>query len=105
MRPPLDPGHRGRQPMSLTVQLRRRLPVVVCLVLAAGWVSREVVHARSHMEAVAAQTVTLDKVKMGPYQVDGKEVGSIGTYVTGDTPASTKFVTGRFVLNAGQTPH
>ena len=27
------------------------------------------------------------------------------TWSTGDTPASTKFVTGRLVLDAGQTPH
>jgi mannose-6-phosphate isomerase-like protein (cupin superfamily) len=91
--------------MSLTAQLRRRLPVVACLVLAAGWASREVVHARSHVEVVASQTVTLDKVKMEPFKVDGKEVGTAGAYVAGDTPASTKFITGRFVLNAGQTPH
>ena len=32
----------------------------------------------------------------------GSVVGKLGIYLAGDTPASTKFVTGRLVLDAGQ---
>jgi mannose-6-phosphate isomerase-like protein (cupin superfamily) len=35
----------------------------------------------------------------------GESVGENGVYIAGDTPASTKFVTGRFVLPPGKTPH
>ncbi len=91
--------------MSVAPSRLRHLPLVACLVLAAGWASREVAHARSGAEPVKSQTITLDAVKMEAYKVDGKEVGSAGAYLAGDTPASTKFITGRFVLNAGQTPH
>ena len=35
----------------------------------------------------------------------GEPVGKNGVYISGDTPASTKFVTGRFVLAPGKTPH
>ena len=35
----------------------------------------------------------------------GESVGKNGVYIAGDTPASTKFVTGRFVLSPGKTPH
>ena len=35
----------------------------------------------------------------------GQTVGQNGVYLAGDTPASTKFVTGRFTLPAGKTPH
>src|SRR5262249_39076870 len=46
-----------------------------------------------------------DQVKMNEYQYEGKPCGQIGLYVNGDTPASAKFVTGRFVLDPGKTPH
>src|SRR5262245_56773673 len=42
---------------------------------------------------------------MREYRYDNKPLGRIGLYVEGDTPASTKFVTGRFVLDPGQRPH
>ena len=35
----------------------------------------------------------------------GQPVGENGVYLSGDTPASTKFITGRFVLPPGKTPH
>jgi mannose-6-phosphate isomerase-like protein (cupin superfamily) len=82
-----------------------RLAACSVFALALGWSAREVVLAREKAEAVQAATITLDQVRMREYRVDGKDVGRIGEYLMGDTPASTKFVTGRFVLNPGQTPH
>ncbi len=93
----------------MTAPLSRRLallvPSVVALVLGVGWASREVAFAQEKAKAVASQTVTLDEVKMAPYEYEGKKVGDIGIYLNGDTPASTKFVTGRFIVAPGQTPH
>ncbi len=78
---------------------------LLALGLASGWIGREMAHAQEKAKAVASQTVTLDQVKMDEYKDQGKAVGKAGVYVSGDTPGSTKFVTGRFVLEAGQTPH
>ena len=50
-------------------------------------------------------TITVDHVKMEDFRTNGDLIGTAGPYLSGDTPASTKFVTGRFVLNAGKTPH
>ena len=35
----------------------------------------------------------------------GEVVGHLGVYFQGDTPASTKFVAGRFILEPGKTNH
>lgn len=81
------------------------LPAVAA-VLALGWASREVAFARQGSKAVASQTITLDTVMMKDYATpEGKQVGKIGIYVAGETPASKDFVTGRLVLDAGQSPH
>jgi mannose-6-phosphate isomerase-like protein (cupin superfamily) len=77
----------------------------LAVVLLVGWSAREVAHAREKADAVTSRTITLDQVKMQDYRFDSKDVGSAGAYVQGDTPASTKFITGRFVLKPGQTPH
>ncbi len=42
---------------------------------------------------------------MKEYRYQEQPAGQIGLYVAGDTEASTKFVTGRFVLDPGKTPH
>ncbi len=70
-----------------------------------GWASRELAFAREKAEALRSGTFTIDSVKMEPHTDKGQVVGSAGLYLAGDTPASTKFVTGRFVLPAGKTPH
>jgi mannose-6-phosphate isomerase-like protein (cupin superfamily) len=77
---------------------------VVALALGLGWLSREFAFAQEKA-AVRSQTVTLDQVKMKDYSDQGKQVGKIGIYLDGDAPRSSKFVTGRFVLDPGQTPH
>lgn len=81
------------------------VPSLAALILGVGWASREVAFAQEKAKTVASQTVNLEDVKMKPYEYEGKNVGEIGIYVDGDTPASTKFVTGRFIVAPGQTPH
>jgi mannose-6-phosphate isomerase-like protein (cupin superfamily) len=75
------------------------------LALGLGWASREIAFAQERSLAAQSQTVTLERVKMADYSYEGKHAGKIGLYVEGETPASSKFVTGRFVLDAGKTPH
>jgi mannose-6-phosphate isomerase-like protein (cupin superfamily) len=96
-------------PSSLSKFIRIRpataVPTALALALGLGWATREVAFARERAEQVAAQTVTLDRVAMSTFKDKDQAVGKIGLYVSGDTPASTKFVTGRFTLDAGKTPH
>jgi mannose-6-phosphate isomerase-like protein (cupin superfamily) len=75
------------------------------LVLGIGWASREVAFAHERAKLVESQTVNLDQVKMAPEQYEGKRSGEAGVYIKGDTPASTKFITGRFIIDPGKTPH
>jgi mannose-6-phosphate isomerase-like protein (cupin superfamily) len=95
--------------VSIAHRLPLRLETVVAaalaLALAVGWAAREAAFAKAGDQSVPAQTVTLADVKMAEFRDKDKPVGQIGIYVSGDTPASTKFVTGRFVLDPGKTPH
>jgi mannose-6-phosphate isomerase-like protein (cupin superfamily) len=91
--------------MSTIPRPRVRVSTAVALALAVGWAAREVAFARERAALVKSATVTLDGVKMDEYRYEGQPCGRIGLYVNGDTPASTKFVTGRFVLDPGKTPH
>jgi mannose-6-phosphate isomerase-like protein (cupin superfamily) len=75
------------------------------LVLAAGWSYREVAFALDGPKQLKSATITLDQVEMVTTTDRGETVGKNGVYLAGDTPASTKFVTGRFTLPAGKTPH
>lgn len=86
-------------------KLLRHLPTALALALALGWAAREAAFARGRADQVASATINLDQVKMADYSYDNKVCGKIGLYLQGDTPASTKFVTGRLVLDAGKTPH
>ena len=49
-------------------------------------------------------TVAVGDVAMMPHSDSGKVVGHAGVYFGGDTDSSSKFVTGRFVLDAGSRP-
>jgi mannose-6-phosphate isomerase-like protein (cupin superfamily) len=95
--------------VSMTLCRRVRTGTVLPLALAAalglGWAAREVAHARELAESVKSGTITLDKVVMKETLYDGKPVGHNGVYLSGDTPGSTKFVTGRFIIPPGKTPH
>jgi mannose-6-phosphate isomerase-like protein (cupin superfamily) len=75
------------------------------LILAAGWSYRELAFARSGAKELASATINLDQVEMVTSTDKGETVGKNGVYLAGDTPASAKFVTGRFNLPAGKTPH
>jgi mannose-6-phosphate isomerase-like protein (cupin superfamily) len=88
-------------------RFRRALPMLLAFLLAVGWITREVSHAREKADAVASQTVNLDQVKFDPYKYQGQSVGEAGAYFQGETPASDKFITGRFVIagGKGKTPH
>jgi mannose-6-phosphate isomerase-like protein (cupin superfamily) len=90
-------------------RFRPRLRTLACgtvvLGLALGWAARERAFAAERAAIIKSTTIPLDQIKMSDYSYSGKVVGKIGIYLDGDTPASSKFVTGRLVLDAGQTPH
>ena len=77
----------------------------LALALAFGWASRERSFAAEKAELLKSTTVTLDQVKMSDFSDRGSVVGKLGVYLQGDTPESSKFATGRFVLEPGKTPH
>jgi mannose-6-phosphate isomerase-like protein (cupin superfamily) len=77
----------------------------LALILAAGWSYRELAFALDASREVKSGTINLDKVEMIGFTYKGQTVGKNGVYLSGDTPGSTKFVTGRFLLEPGQTPH
>ncbi len=77
----------------------------LALVLAAGWSYREVALALDESHQATSKTINLDQVEMNGFTDKGEAVGQNGVYISGDTPASTKFVTGRFVLQPGKSPH
>ena len=77
----------------------------LALVLAVGWSCREVAFALDDSGRATSGTINLDQVEMRSFTDKGEPVGKNGVYLAGDTPASTKFVTGRFVLEAGKSPH
>ena len=85
----------------------RRAPIfaAVAVTLALGWAFREIAFAREKADLVKSQTVSLDAVKMTAADYEGKRSGEAGIYVQGDTPGSSNFVTGRFVIDPGKTPH
>ncbi len=75
------------------------------LVLAAGWSYRETAFALAEARKVSSATINLDQVPMVSLMDKGEFVGKNAVYIMGDTPASTKFVTGRFTLPPGKSPH
>jgi len=77
----------------------------LALVLGLGWTYREVAFARERAALLASGTFGVDKVEMKDFADKGQKVGQNGVYLAGDTPGSTKFVTGRFVIDPGKTPH
>jgi mannose-6-phosphate isomerase-like protein (cupin superfamily) len=77
----------------------------LALVLAAGWSLRETAFALERLKEVNSATINLDRVEMLGAEDKGESVGKHGVYFSGDTPASTKFVTGRFVLEPNKSPH
>jgi mannose-6-phosphate isomerase-like protein (cupin superfamily) len=78
---------------------------VLAIVLGLGWATRELTLAADSTSPLKSRTVNVDQVTMNEFRYQDEAVGKNGLYVSGDTPASTKFVTGRFVLAPGKTPH
>ncbi len=81
------------------------LPTALALALAAGWASREQTFALERAAHLESQTVNLDAVKMTEARFEGQRTGDVGIYVQGHTPASSDFVTGRFSIDPGKSPH
>ncbi len=77
----------------------------LALVLAAGWSYREVAFALEKAPEVTPATMKLEQLKMVDFVNNGQTVGQNGVYMAGDTPASKKFVAGRFLLLPGKSPH
>jgi mannose-6-phosphate isomerase-like protein (cupin superfamily) len=98
----IDPLTFGERKMRC---FRRWGFAVLALVLAAGWSYREVAFATGAGGQLGSGTFNLDGVEMAAFADKGDPVGKIGVYLSGDTPASEKFVTGRFVLAPGKSPH
>jgi len=84
---------------------RRWSIAALSLALAAGWLCREVAFALERAAEVASTTINLDQLQLAGFSDKGELVGRNGVYLAGDTPASSKFVTGRFVLQPGKSPH
>ena len=85
--------------------LRTITLAALAIVLGLGWASREMAFARERAKDVESKTVALSDVKMEVAEFEGKRSGELGIYVQGDTPGSKDFVTGRFVIDPGKTPH
>ena len=85
--------------------IKRRGFAALAVVLAAGWSCREVALAFERAKEVTSVTINLDQLQTEPFKDKDELVGKNGVYLSGDTPASTKFATGRFTLEPGKTPH
>jgi len=81
------------------------IPTLLALSLAFGWAWREVARAREGAATIASKTMILDEVSMSVYEDEGRPVGKIGLYFNGETEESQSLVTGRFVIDPGETPH
>ncbi len=91
--------------MRLSPKLQTRVATGAALLIAIGWSAREVSHAREAAEQVKSGTLSLKDVKMSEVKDGSTAIGQNGVYLSGDTPGSKNFVTGRFIINPGQTPH
>jgi mannose-6-phosphate isomerase-like protein (cupin superfamily) len=89
-----------------TMQVNRRWRfAALALALVLGWSGRELALALGQARQVASATINLDQIQSTTATDKGEPVGRNSVYISGDTPASTKFVTGRFVLQPGKSPH
>ena len=75
----------------------------IALILAIGWTSREMAHARDRAAVMESQTINVDKVKMSVFKDGDNPVGQIGLYVQGESPGCSSLVTGRFVIDPGKS--
>lgn len=86
--------------------IRATALAAVALALALGWASRERAFADFRAALVKSRTVNLDAVTMKRDTGAGTTLlGHNGVYFAGETPASRTFVTGRYVIEPGKSPH
>ncbi|MFO0890248.1 MAG: cupin domain-containing protein [Isosphaeraceae bacterium] len=91
--------------LATRVPLPTVVPMLLVLVLATGWAWREAAFASERRDALVSQTRNLDELKMGVYKDGDNPVGQIGLYFQGVTPGCSSFVTGRFIIDPGKSPH
>jgi mannose-6-phosphate isomerase-like protein (cupin superfamily) len=77
----------------------------LCCLTALGWGMREIAFARAKAETLKSRTIDVSEVTMKEADFNGSRAGENGVYIAGDTPASSNFVTGRFTIDPGKTPH
>src|SRR5262249_23480745 len=97
-----DLFNRGEHQMRV---IKRWAFAALALALAAGWSYREVAFAFERAKEVTPGTINLEQLQVSAFSDKGEKVGTTGAYLAGDTPASSKFATGRFVLEPGKSPH
>ncbi len=85
--------------------LKRWATFGLLVLVSGGWLIREATWAAQASRAVSSATINLDQVTAVPITDKGEDLGKNGVYIAGDTPASSKFVTGRYTLPAGKSPH
>lgn len=90
---------------SSPIRLSTAVWTALVLSLSVGLAFRELAHARDRAGILTSQTLNLDQLKMSRYEDQGKPVGQIGLYVQGETPGCSAFVTGRFIVDPGKSPH
>jgi quercetin dioxygenase-like cupin family protein len=81
------------------------LASLFALLLAIGWGTREYSHAQEKAKFIASKTVHLAEVKRQDIVYEGRPRGDVGIFFDGDTPGTTKFVTGIARLKPGEEPH
>ena len=69
-----------------------------------GWSTAEVAFAFERAKEVESGTINIDQLETS-FKDKDELVGRGNVYLSGDTPASTKFATGRFFLEPGKSPH
>jgi mannose-6-phosphate isomerase-like protein (cupin superfamily) len=90
---------------SSPIRLSTAVWTALVLSLSVGWAFRELAHARDRAAILTSQTLNLDQLKMSKYEDQGNPVGQIGLYIQGETPGCSSFVTGRFIVDPGKSPH
>jgi mannose-6-phosphate isomerase-like protein (cupin superfamily) len=90
---------------SIRLRVAAATPTLMALALGTGWAFREVAQARERVGVLTSRTINLSEVKMSAFKDQDKPVGQIGLYAQGETPGCASFVTGRFVIDPGKSPH
>ncbi len=79
--------------------------LVLVLILACGWITREWVHAQERAKLLSSQTLNLSDVKLQEFAFEGTPRGKVAVYYDGQTAGTRNFQVGQFRLRAGTEPH